>query len=142
MMIEDKFLIDTNILIYFFNLDSEFYDFTGEIITKNIGKIYLAQKSISEFVCVLSKLGKYEIIENELFKIISRFNILYPGELSVKIFVELVKKHKPFGSVVYDYEIASVMLANGIKKIVTINVGDFKNIKQIEIITKERDQKI
>jgi predicted nucleic acid-binding protein len=64
------------------------------------------------------------------------FNILYEDSFSNDIFNNLVLKYKPAGNRAYDFEIASVMLANGIEKLVTINVADFKNVGEIEVITK------
>lgn len=135
MKIEERFVIDTNILIYFFNSDSEFHDFSQGIINDNPGNVCIVHKSISEFVCVLSKLKRYDIIENELKRITSEFNILYPDIISDKIFADLLIKHKPSGNRVYDIEIASVMISNDIHKIATFNVNDYNEIDEIEIIT-------
>ena len=77
-----------------------------------------------------------EIIDKEFDKIINKFNILYPDDLSTNIFTELVKNYSPKGNRGYDYEIASVMLANNIENIVTLNVDDYKKIKEINIISK------
>jgi len=136
MKIDARFVIDTNILIYYFNELSEFCNFSRDIINSNPENLYIVQKSLSEFVAVLSKIGMDEIINNEFVKIINKFNILYPDDLSTEIFVELIKKYNPKGNKVYDYEIASVMLANDIKNIVTVNANDYKRIKGIKIITK------
>ncbi|NPV02704.1 MAG: PIN domain-containing protein [Brevinematales bacterium] len=65
MKIEEPFLIDTNILIYALNKDSAYYDFSRKIINDNGENIYLAYKSVAEFVCVMSKMGRYDIIELE-----------------------------------------------------------------------------
>jgi predicted nucleic acid-binding protein len=137
MKINSNFLIDTNILVYSFNKKSEFFEYSRGIIDHNPGKIYIANKSITEFVCVMSKVGLYEIIENELIKISSRFHILYPDSFSTELFNDLILKYKPTGNRVYDFEIVSVMLANRINKLVTINANDFKQVEEIEIISKK-----
>jgi predicted nucleic acid-binding protein len=136
MKIDENFVIDTNILIYYFDEKSIFYDFSREIIDENIDNIYIVHKSISEFICVLSKLNRYDLIEKEIQNIIEDFNILYPDERSSQIFKDLVLEHKPHGNKAYDYEIASVMIANNISKVITLNNEDFKKIKEIEIISK------
>lgn len=135
MKIEEPFFIDTNILIYFFDEDSEFYQFSRDLISCNINNACLASKTIAEFVCVMSKKGFYNIIENELIKISSRFQIIYPNNLSLELFNDMVLKYKPKGNQSYDFEIVSVMLANGINKIATINKKDFLAIEEIEIIS-------
>jgi predicted nucleic acid-binding protein len=135
MKIDEKFFIDTNILIYSFDKDSIFYDSSKKLINQNKDNICMASKTIAEFVCVFSKLKKYEIIENELEKIIDTFTILCSDDSSLNHFKNLVLKYKPYGNKSYDFEIASVMLANGIKKIVTVNKADYENIAEIEVIT-------
>jgi predicted nucleic acid-binding protein len=137
MKIDGKFVIDTNILVYFFNEDSDFYNYSRNIIDTNKDNLYIAHKTISEFVCVLSKLGMYDVIETELPKIIQNFNILYPDESSSEIYKNLILEHKPHGNKAYDYEIASVMIANNISKIVTLNESDYIKIKEIKVITKQ-----
>src|SRR5574344_189800 len=98
MKINENIVIDTNILIYFFNADSEFHTFARSIITDNRENIFITHKSITEFVCVLSKIGMYEIIDKELPKIINNFNILFPDNTSLLIFNKLVFEHKPGGN--------------------------------------------
>ena len=77
MKINEKFVIDTNILIYSFDKASQYFVFSRDIIDNNKENICIANKTISEFVCVMSKLGKYEVIENELSKIINTFTVLF-----------------------------------------------------------------
>ncbi len=62
-------------------------------------------------------------------------NILFPDSESTNYFNNLVKKYKPKGNQAYDFEIVSVMMANNIKKIATINKDDYKNITEIELIS-------
>jgi predicted nucleic acid-binding protein len=138
MKIDENFFIDTNILVYSFDHDSVFYEFSKSLIDQNKDNICIASKTLSEFVCVFSKLKKNEIIENELEKIIETFTIFYPDKLSSNIYKNLVMKYKPKGNQAYDFEIISVMLANNIKKIATINKTDFENVSEIELITNDQ----
>jgi hypothetical protein len=55
MKINTPFLIDTNILVYYFDEDSEFYSFSRSVIDLNPDSIHLASKSIAEFVCSQKK---------------------------------------------------------------------------------------
>ena len=122
-------------MIYFYNSDSKYYQFSRELVFDNLENIFVVYKSISEWVSVLSKLGFYNIVDNELDKIVNNFNILYPDTSSLNVFNKLITKYKPKGNKVYDFEIVSIMLSHGISNIVTINVDDFKKIDEIEIIT-------
>ena len=134
MKIEEPFLIDTNILIYALNKDSAYYDFSRKIISENGENLYLAYKSVGEFICVMSKMGRYDIIELEWDKIIRRFNILFSDSFSAEIYKKLILKYQPVGNHVYDFEIVSVMLNSGIRKIATVNLSDFIKIEEIDII--------
>jgi|GEM_PF-2446168 predicted nucleic acid-binding protein len=58
MKIDGKAVIDTNILVYFFGTNSIFHQFARNIIDNNYHDICIVHKSISEFVSVLSKLGR------------------------------------------------------------------------------------
>jgi predicted nucleic acid-binding protein len=49
-------------------------------------------------------------------------------------FTKRQRKYNPRGNRVYDIEIVSVMLANGLKKVATANIDDFSNIDEIEVI--------
>jgi predicted nucleic acid-binding protein len=133
MKINEKFILDTNIIIYSLDRNSKYYNFSKELIDQN-KDIYLTAKSISEFVSVLSKMNLYNIIESELQNLIENFTILYPNKLSSLIFVDLVNKYKPIGNRVFDIEIISIMQAHSINKIATINIKDFQDIDGIEII--------
>jgi hypothetical protein len=62
------------------------------------------------------------------------FNILYPNGNSLAIFETLIRKYKPKGNRVYDVEIVSIILANGLNTIETANIDDFAGIDEIEII--------
>ncbi len=61
MKINEKFVIDTNILIYSFDQSSQFFNFSKKIIDENKENVCIVHKTISEFVCVLSKIGKYSV---------------------------------------------------------------------------------
>jgi len=134
MHMKSKVVLDTNILIYALDSGSIHHDFAVKFIESH-HNCYITTKTVSEFVAVLSKMGLYNVVENELGKITSAFTVITPNEKSLDIFKELILKYHPKGNRVYDFEIVSVMLAHGIKKIATINVDDFKDIKEIEIVT-------
>ena len=69
-----------------------------------------------------------------LSELLTNVRILYPNEQTQLIFYELLKKYKPLGLRIHDYEIASISLANGINKIATENRSDFRNIEEVSIL--------
>ncbi len=130
----NKVLIDTNIFIYDLDRNSKYHKKANEILNSE-NELFTTSKNISEFVCVATKLSiDYKIINNYLMDIFDNLVILYPSESSMEIFQELIKKSKPIGNKVYDFEIASIMIDNHIENIATYNTKDFEEIKNIKII--------
>ena len=129
-----KVVLDSNILIYAINEESKYFPKIRKILEDNRYSFYITTKTISEFVSVLSKLNKYEIIENELPKILSQFKILFPGQKSIHIFQRLVKKYKPVGNRVFDIEIVSIMLSKKLEYLFSFNLTDFEKIAEIKLL--------
>jgi len=48
--------------------------------------------------------------------------------------IDLLKKYKPHGLKIHDYEIISIALSNKIKNIATINKKDFERIEEIKLV--------
>jgi predicted nucleic acid-binding protein len=132
-MKKNKVVLDTNVLIYGINEDSEFFHKVRNILSSHEYDFYITTKAISEFVSVLSKLERYDIIEKELPVILGDFKIIYPDKKSLKIFWNLLRKYRPTGNRVFDVEIVSLMLAKKIKNLFTINIKDFRHIEEIEL---------
>jgi len=131
----NNIVIDTNILIYSIDKQSKYYDFSNEIINKN--NCFITSKNITEFINVLSKNKniEYSFIEKKFLSLYNNFRILYINKDSIELFKELVIKYKPIGNKIFDIEIVSIMLSNGIDTIATINKSDFENITEVKIIS-------
>ena len=133
-MKKTKLVLDTNILVYGINEESEYFDKIRKVLDDNRYSFYVTTKTISEFVSVLSKLKKYDIIETELPTILNRFKILFPSMKSILIFRKLIEKYKPIGNRVFDIEIVSVMLSKKLKDLFSFNRTDFESIEEIELM--------
>ena len=134
----NRILVDTNILIYSIDADSKFHQKSLEILLDPENELYTTSKNISEFLVVLTRAETVRINVIDALGILSELltdiTILYPNEKTHLIFYELLKKYKPAGLKIHDFEIASISLANGIDKIATENKSDFKNIEEIKIL--------
>ena len=133
-MKKTKLVLDTNILIYGINEESRYAEEIKRVLENPRYQIFVTSKQISEFICVLSKLGRYDVIENELPVILSKFKVIFPNRRSVHIFQQLINKYKPVGNRVFDIEIVSIMLSKKIKNLYSINVRDFNDIEEIKLI--------
>ena len=127
-------LIDTNVLVYAFDQDSVYYHSAVSIFLNPNHNLFITSKNISEFFAVTSKSKvsfKSSLNFYEELKINS--TILFPTEKSLSIFEKLIQQYQPKGNQVFDIEIVSIMLDNGINHIATFNQKDFINISEIQI---------
>ena len=76
----------------------------------------------------------YSVLIESIEAFCSSFNMLFPDEVSHKIFMSLIQEYMPERNRVFDIEIVSIMLANKITRIATYNKKDFDGIPGIEII--------
>lgn len=132
----DRIVADTNVLIYYLDKSSVHHKKAVSIIENPIYIVCITTKNISEFVAVLSKDPdiSYETILNEFENLLVSSLVLCPSPESIKAFKELLKKYQPKGNRVYDLEIVSIAITQGITKIATLNINDFKNVEEIEVI--------
>lgn len=129
----NKLLIDTNIFIYAMNADSQFHSKSVNILNLD-SQLYTTSLNISEYLSVASKMRiKHKVIWGFFKSIKENIEILYPNHKSFQIFEKLINRHKPAANHVYDVEIISIMLANGIKEVATFNDKDFTIVEEINI---------
>ncbi len=129
-----KILIDTNIFIYALDEKISFYKICTSLLNNSDYSFFTSSKNISEYFTVASNL-KFEFgkVWKFYLEIRNNTNILFPNEKTLIDFEHLLKKYKPVGSRIYDFEIVSVMLSNNIHEIATINKKDFQHIKEISL---------
>ncbi|MDX2306023.1 MAG: type II toxin-antitoxin system VapC family toxin [Microscillaceae bacterium] len=116
-------VLGTNVLIYALNSDSEFHGKASAILQNEENLLFLTTKNISEFFAVSSKLGLDLQKVLEFYEDLSlNTTILFPSGASLAIFRVLLEKYQPKGNRIYDLEIVSIMIAQGLKKIATFNI--------------------
>ena len=97
--------------------------------------LFITSKNISEFFAVTSKQKiDSKTSWNSYHEIKTVAKILFPNENSLSIFEKLIQQYQPKGNQVYDIEIVSIVLDNGINKVATFNKKDFINISEIQIL--------
>lgn len=130
----NKILVDTNILVYAIDEDSKFHTISKKLIQNNNYNLFTTSKNFSEFLVVLTRGIDVTVTTEEALiifeNLMAYFTILYPNEASIIKFKELLLKYKPKGLKIHDFEIISIALQNGIKKVATKNKDDFKAIKK------------
>lgn len=131
----NKVLVDTNILVYSIDEDSQFYNQSRELILNPDIELFTTSKNISEFLSVVTRIPNNSISIEEALKSVDAFTsmikLLYPNEESFLEFEELLLKYKPTGIKIHDFEIVSIAIVNDINTIATLNKKDFEIIKEI-----------
>lgn len=134
----NKVFLDTNVLIYSTNYDSKYFSETNEYINESKLSFYTSSKNLSEFLSVVTRKPANPLkIEQALLLIenfISKFIILYPDSNSFSVFKELLKKYKPLGLKIHDFEIVSISISNNINSILTYNEKDFIEVKEVSLV--------
>ncbi len=139
-------LIDTNVLVYFLDSSSKYHLWSRQLLYSKSTRFFTTSKNISELLCFLSsnKQESYDIEEALLLvNTISRvFEVLYPSLESSQKCYEICRQvkekgSKKFGLRIHDIEIAAIGLVNRINHIVTVNVRDFKDIPDVDLISFE-----
>jgi predicted nucleic acid-binding protein len=130
-----KLLIDTNVLIYAMDENSPFNTSAALMLQNPNLSLHITTKNISEFFSVCTKLN---VPQASAFKFYydlkNNATVLFPDTDSLRLLEVLLEKYNPKGNRVFDMEIVSIMLANGINKIATFNTKDFVDIDEIELL--------
>lgn len=144
-MVSDKIFIDTNILVYLVNEDSPFKEKVEkkleEIVKQYRNEIYISRQVLREYAVVVTNpriiekpLSPEEVLcDLERWK--SVFQVLDETEETTLALMELIRVYKIKGKRIYDANIVATMIVHSIKELFTLNVDDFKNFKEIQLIS-------
>jgi predicted nucleic acid-binding protein len=138
-----RVLIDTNILIYAIDHESQFYDSVFNLFQKiDDGEVeaFISERSLYELLAVFSspvfasKIDPEKIKEYLLYLTSSTFTILYTNEQITKLVWRLffnlpVRKNR-----IYDLVLAATAIENELDVIYTKNVKDFENILEVKVV--------
>ncbi len=140
----NTYLIDTNIIIYAFNLDSEFNNQALRIMEDAINgemKAYIADKSLYEFFAIITDSKRVEkpitvkeAIEVINFIISSNIKLIMPSYNSMNILFNLLDKYHIKKQKIFDFVLASMAIDHKIKIILTGNDKDFSVIEELNVI--------
>lgn len=132
----NKLLLDTNVLIYSIDEGSKYFIKSQNIFSEQF-ELFTTSKNLSEFLSVVTRLPKNPLTLDDALVIVKDFSnlmtILYPDNESFIIFQRLLRKYKPIGLKIHDFEILSISLANQVTTVVTFNEKDFKEVQEIKL---------
>lgn len=126
------YLLDTNILIYFFKNQGRVTEYLANLSPDNI---YISSITLFELYTGIAKSTMPQKREQQLKQLLSQINVITFNETSAQIAAiirtDLERKGTPIG--VLDILIASTALANNLI-LVTHNTKEFSRINQLTIV--------
>ncbi len=131
-------LLDTNILIYAINQNSNKMVTARNFINENIGKLIVSDQNINEALRVLT----HEKFENFLsikqarkavLRITDNCTRIFPNSSTHKKFLRILLRKNVVSNHIYDAYLIATMLSNGINQLATDNEKDFEGYKDIKI---------
>ncbi|HIC90928.1 MAG TPA: PIN domain-containing protein [Syntrophaceae bacterium] len=145
MGIQKLVLLDTNILIYAANRASPFNNKAKalrEKAEKGELKVCVSVQNLCEFYAVITDPKRLErpllpqVAREEVKKYLEAGFIskVYLTEEALKTALELGHKYNIQGQRFFDILLVGTMLNQGIPTIYTVNVNDFKDIKEIKVV--------
>jgi len=133
-----KLLLDTNILVYAIDEDSDYFERARSVIENSEKTLLTTSKNLAEFLAVVTRSSAYDLEPqlalDILQEILQGVDVLFPDKSSMKIFLDLVQQYRPKGLKIHDYDIISIALANACSEIATFNSSDFKAVKEISLL--------
>lgn len=137
-------LIDTNILVYANNKDSEFHNICKSIVEKAIKheiEAVIAVQNLIELYAIITDKKRVEhplspVKAKELIEFYksSNIRIIAPTPKTIDSIINLIEKHNPKSQSIFDYLLAATMMDSGVFSIYTANNEHFKHFDSITAI--------
>ena len=133
-----RLFLDTNVSLYAIDEDSRYYHQARGIVLGTADELFSSSKNISEFLAVVTRGRRVSLSIEDALTVLedfaSTFTILYPNPATYEVFTDLLRRYRPTGLKIHDFEIASIAISNGITQLVTFNPKDFEEIESLELV--------
>ncbi len=142
MMDVDSIFIDTNVLIYANNRESDLCELAREKLdelTDSVNSLVISDQIIREYLVVMTRPGFIEkpVSNKSALEDVERmrkeFTLILPDLNSLYTLIELISTYDIKGKRIHDAAIVSLMLTNGINNILTNNIDDFRSFQEIAV---------
>jgi len=132
-------LIDTNVLVYAIDEDSQFFTQARSLFDKNEFELCTTSKNLVEFLAVTTRAKIPALSIDDALGVVEDYiqtlTVFYPNEQSFTRFTELLSKYKPSGLRIHDFEILSIALVHQVNQVATFDIKDFSGIEEINLIS-------
>lgn len=145
-MLDERALVDSNVLVYCQFTDSPHYVASRELIARaQDGEVPLCAtpQVFTEFYSVVTdgrRVARARSSE-EALDVIAMY-LTMPGITMLPVpadvtsrWIELARRHPVKGGEVFDLHLVATMLGNGVRRIFTFNTSDFVPFDEIEVLT-------
>jgi len=138
--------LDTNILLYVIDVESEFYKRSRSLLEKleekNIG-VVVTWQNLAEFYATVTDKKRHarpltcEQAIKEIRNIVNSESVrlILPNSKTGNVWLELLVKTGIKGQKIHDLSLAATLLSNGVKTLVTENISDFKGVNDLKVLT-------
>lgn len=132
-------IIDSNILVYSIDKNSEKHERAQEFLKENVDSLEISHQNIFETLRVIThpKLpipmhvdDAIEAVEH----ILKACRIVSPNWRTARIALELIKKYKLSSDLVFDAYLVATAISNDITTIATDNVKDLQKFPQVTLL--------
>ncbi len=132
-------LVNTDLLIYAIDEDSQFYERTRQLLYESGHELFTTSKNLSEFLAVVTRgnpplLSVHQAV-NLADEIEQNFTVLYPTPESSQVLRGLLRKYQATGSQIDDFTVVSIGLSSQVKLLGTFSEKYFRGIMEIQIAT-------
>lgn len=146
MKTDELILLDTNILVYGHQEESEFHGRSRSILQQGFeGKapLCVCPQVLIEFYATITNLKRVTnpappqeaIGEIEKYLQSRCIQKIYAGENAWEYTSSLLKRYTPKGMKVFDLQLVATMLANNVHRIYTFNRDDFLRFTEVDVLT-------
>ena len=131
--------IDTNILIYALDRESDFHQqalrilmSSGVVCWQNLTEFYAIVTDKKRIKTPLSP----QVTIRELNTLLNKFSleIVGPNLRTKELWFKLLKSNDTKGQIVHDIFLAATLLSNGIDTLITENTKDFSKIRDLKVV--------
>ncbi|MEO6033899.1 MAG: PIN domain-containing protein [Verrucomicrobiota bacterium] len=129
-------LVNTDLLVYAIDEDSQFYERTRKLLYESGHELFTTSKNICEFLAVATRgnpplLSVYQAV-NLADEMEQNFTVLYPTPESSQILRGLLRKYHAAGPQVNDFAVVSIGLNHQVNLLGTFDEKYFRGISEIE----------
>lgn len=137
----DKIFVDTNILVYLSNQASPFHTDALKAFAdiRNNFDLWISRQILREFAVVVSKpdFSEHPADSNSVTTALKKWAVLFSvadeTEEVTNNLIQLISTYDIKGKRIHDANIVATMMAYEISDLLTMNVDDFKNFKEIKL---------